>query len=76
MLLSEGMAQPVTQAHQAGRELQPGLQCQKKRAEEAKEGYLGAVESIFWLCRQGIREARAQLGLKLVRNGNGNKKSF
>ena len=48
----------------------------KDRAEEAKEGYSGAVQTIVWPCRQGSKEARAQLDLKLVRNGNGNKKSF
>lgn len=44
-----------------------------KRAKEAKEGS-GAERCQS--CRQEIREVRTQLDLKLVRNGNGNKKNF
>lgn len=40
----------------------------KERAEEAKEGYSEAVQTTIWPCRQGIREARAQLDFKLARN--------
>lgn len=45
----------------------------EKKAKEAKEGS-GAEHCQS--CRQGIREVRTQLDLKLVRNGNGNKKNF
>lgn len=48
----------------------------KERAEEAKQGCSGAVQTTVWPCRQRIREARVQLDLKLVRNGNSNKQTF
>lgn len=73
MLLSEGMAQAVTQAQQAGRELQLGLQCQKRGQRRLRRATQEQWRAFSGYVGKGIREARAQLGLKLVRNGNGNK---
>lgn len=41
---------------------------------EAGTGYSGECKSIAWVCRDGVRKAKATLGLNLARDTKGNKK--
>lgn len=81
MLLSEvsipdlGSAQPTAhESHRHNRQAGSSIFSPVQKAEEATEGYSGAGPC--WSYRQRIREVRTQLDLKLVRNGNGNKKNL